>query len=149
MNDQCLNMYEELIQNIENVFSQNISFRNNDGVFSMESSIIRHSGASKCGSTLLSIPNVDTNSSVLVEDEDGTSMNIANNESITQEETETSDELGDVYRNSLYELSLKTTERRTKNGELVEIIPNGSLPNIREYAHFVFRGDEDQKRLLS
>jgi len=139
--NECIEMYDCLISNMENIFTDNVCFRTDDNTFSMVTSLIRNLGAHKCGATLLRAPTVDKNASVFLEScmVEGTTLatHTPHWDKTIQQKLQ--------YKQNLYQLSIRMTERITnEDGITTEIVPSGSLENIREYGSFVFKDDQDQ-----
>ena len=139
--DECFDIYETLISNLDHVFTDKVDFRTEDNMFSMDTSVVRECGKSGCGSKLLRTPVVDTNANIVIQ-----SAVAATERSTRVGEGGITIEKKKHYRSALYTLAIKMTERKVEHGVVVDVTPSGNLQNIREYANFVFGDDRHQKK---
>ena len=139
-NDDCIEIYESLISDLDNIFTENVECRTLDDVLSINTTITTGCGSSGCGTILIKAPKADINANVILE-----SQNNVRTTEIAEWYTEKTEEERAAYVNNLYILATTHTTRTTAEGVNTNIHDTRCIQNIRTYADSVFNNDKDQK----
>ena len=126
-----------MLQNAEHFMKDSTDCRSRDNILTIDTSIVRDCGSSRCGSSLIITPKINNDANIFLSPDLHKPSELIGNEEPQNM---------NVNFNSLYNLIIQASTQTTIEGEDKEDIHiTGNLNNIEYYSNIVFGDDEDQK----